>query len=168
MLSRIHSKIPVRLVIKLIDVEIDVPIGTDAGAIRPENARVADERVGLAIAVRSRVVEVDCVRLRHELVDKAVVVAFEAVGVAAPLAVVADVAVGVELGGWVAVALAEVGGRYGVEAFGGERGVVNSLAVGGDLDAVKAFQEPAAWPANLLEVERVADVRGDVVLSAQN
>lgn len=73
-----------------------------------------------------RVVVVDGVLGGHELVDATLRVAFEAVGVAAALAVAAYVAVGCQGGEGVGVAGAEVEGRNAVEGCAGEGGVVDS------------------------------------------
>lgn len=83
----------------LIDVHIDIPIESNRRAIWPDDARVSEEAVRLAIAIRCRVVVIDGVVRGHELVDEAIGVALEAIGVATTLAVAADVAVGVELSG---------------------------------------------------------------------
>lgn len=94
-LAEIGAVVPVRLVGELVDVEVDVPVKAQVGAVRPEDARVPDVRFRLQ---GGGVVVVDGVLLGHEHVDRAVAVAGEAVRVAAALAEVLDV-VGGALGG---------------------------------------------------------------------
>jgi hypothetical protein len=81
------------LIEQLIDVEVNVPISANTRAIGPQDARIANERVRLAVAIGRRVVEVHSIVLRHQLVHEPIVVTFEAIGIATSLAVVADIAV---------------------------------------------------------------------------
>jgi len=163
--AAIDAEVPVRLERQLVDVHVEVSVRGDRRRVGPENAWVADEGLGLA----DRWVEVvDGVLGWHQLVDQSVAVALEAVAVAAALALGGYVGVRPDLGQWVAVALAQVGGWDRVERVGGQWRVVNCLAVGAELDTVETLLLPGDGHAELAEVEWVAEVRWDVVWYAKN
>ena len=109
--TRMHPRllpiIPIPLKIQLVDIHINIPVLPHARAIRPHDPWVPYEPVRLQIG---GVVVVNCVLCRHALVYAPLVVAFEAVGVAAALAMMADVAVGGEFGEGVGIPCAKVEG----------------------------------------------------------
>ena len=157
--------VPHGLIRQLIDIHIKVPIRPDTRAIRPDNTRVSDVAVRLQVA---RVVVVDSIMLRYELVHQPIRVPLKAIPVPTALAQTADVIVRRLVGERVAVAFAQVRGGHRVEHVAGERGVVDGVAVGRDLDPVEPFLQVADGAAERLLVEGVALVGGHVLVHAQH
>ena len=114
--SQIHTIIPLRLIRQLVDIHVEIAICADTRGVRPEDPWIADKAVDLQVG---RVIVVDGVVGGHEHVDAALIVAFEAVGLAAALAEPGDIVAGglfgEGIGGWGE----EVGGGDAVEVLAG-------------------------------------------------
>ena len=161
----IHAIIPLGLIRQLVNIHVEIPIRAYTRGIRPEDPRIADKAMDLQVR---RVVVVDGVVGGHEHVDAAVVVAFEAVGLAAALAEPGDVVAGGLFGEGVGGRGEEVGGGDAVEGLARQRAVVDVGAVRGDLDAVEAFLLVGEGGAGVAVVEGVALVGGDGAWDAED
>lgn len=134
--SSVLSKIPIRLIRQLVDVHVDIAIRPYASTVGPDDSGIPHKPVCQAVF---GVEVVDAIVLRHELVNEAVGVAFEAVGVAAALSVGGDIGMGLDFGKRVGVAGAQVARRDGVENALGEWRVIHRVPIGGELDSIEAL-----------------------------